>query len=70
VDNLINMKSMFQDCKSLCSIPNISKWNTKKVNNMNNIFNNCLSLSFLPDINYISDDCSECIQAMNKLNAK
>ena len=41
---------MFNNCKSLSSLPDISKWNTSNVENMSSIFNNCESLSSLPDI--------------------
>ena len=51
-DNAIDMSYMFSNCKSLLSLPNISKW---KINNDNlistsHIFNNCNSLLSLPDI--------------------
>ena len=38
------------DCKSLISLPDISKWNTKDVTDMSYMFYNCSSLSSLPDI--------------------
>ena len=41
---------MFSYCSSLSSLPDISKWNTSKVNNMNDMFRYCSSLSSLPDI--------------------
>ena len=44
------MSFMFSGCKSLLSLPDISKWNTNKVTNMSNMFENCSSLSSLPNI--------------------
>ena len=44
------MSSMFRGCTSLNSLPDISKWNTRNVNNMSFMFYNCLSLKSLPDI--------------------
>ena len=41
---------MFSNCKSLSSLPDISKWNTNNVTNMCSLFYNCKSLSSLPDI--------------------
>ena len=41
---------MFSGCKSLLSLPNISKWNTSNVTNMSCLFDKCNSLSSLPDI--------------------
>ena len=32
------MRSMFRDCNSLKSLPDISKWDTKNVNNMSDMF--------------------------------
>ena len=41
---------MFNNCGSLSSLPDISKWNTNNATNMNSLFSNCTSLSSLPDI--------------------
>jgi len=41
---------MFNECSSLESLPDISKWNTSKIINMNNLFCKCLSLKRFPDI--------------------
>ena len=41
---------MFRECLYLSSLPDISKWNTKKVTNMSGMFFNCSFLSILPDI--------------------
>ena len=48
--NVNNMSSMFYECKSLISLPDISKWNTSNVNGMGNMFYGCNSLLSLPDI--------------------
>ena len=47
---ITNMGSMFYDCSSLNSLPDISKWNTQNVTAMNSMFNNCSSLNSLPEI--------------------
>ena len=44
------MESVFYECSSLISLPNISKWNTNKVNNMNFMFKGCSKLDSLPDL--------------------
>ena len=49
-NRIINMNSMFSGCKSLISLPDISKWNTSNVNNMRYMFSYCKSLKSLPDI--------------------
>ena len=41
---------MFYYCRSLSSLPDISKWNTKNANKINKMFYYCISLSSLPDI--------------------
>ena len=41
---------MFYDCKSLVSLPDISKWNVSKVTNMKALFYGCESLQCFPDI--------------------
>ena len=41
---------MFRSCRSLSSLPDISKWNTNNVKNICQIFYECSSLSSLPDI--------------------
>ena len=47
---IIDMSSMFDNCKSIVSLPDISEWNTKNVNNMSRMFAVCQSLKSLPDI--------------------
>ena len=44
------MNSMFCNCKSLLSLPDISKWDTGNVNNMICMFCGCSSLTSLPDL--------------------
>ena len=44
------MNNIFKDCILLSSLPDISKWNTEKVQIMSGMFNGCKSLSSLPDI--------------------
>ena len=41
---------MFSGCKSLSSLPDISKWNTNNVTDMREMFSGCKSLSSLPEI--------------------
>ena len=50
ITNVTNMSYMLDNCNSLFSLPDISKWNTSNVNNMSSMFYNCNSLSSLPDI--------------------
>ena len=38
INNVVKMASLFNECKSLTSLPDISKWNTNNVIIMNNIF--------------------------------
>ena len=35
---------MFRDCKSLKSIPDLSKWNTLRITDISKLFYNCSSL--------------------------
>ena len=44
------MDYMFAYCKSLSSLPDISKFDTEKITTMCGIFYFCSSLSTLPDI--------------------
>ena len=50
INRIIDASYMFCGCVSLRHIEDISKWNTKNVNNMTCMFNSCLSLKLLPDI--------------------
>ena len=47
---------MFDNCSSLLSLPDISKWNTINVNDMSSIFYNCSLLISLPDISKWNSD--------------
>jgi surface protein len=44
------MRNMFSGCSSLSSLPDISSWNTSKVENMKYMFAGCKLLKSLPDI--------------------
>ena len=47
---ITNSYCMFRGCKSLISLPDISKWNTSNVEDMDFMFDGCNSLISLPDI--------------------
>ena len=54
---------MFDECKSLSVMPDISKWNFSKDGNMSNMFSFCLSLVTLPDISkWKVDNCYLMVQ--------
>ena len=42
------MSYIFQNCSSLSSLPDISKWNTNNVANMENMFYGCSSELYNP----------------------
>ena len=44
------MSDIFNGCRSLKSLPDISKWDTKNVTDMSEMFYWCTSLNSLPDI--------------------
>jgi len=48
--NVTDMSFMFDECSSLLSFPDISKWKTNNIINMKAIFADCSSLTSLPDI--------------------
>ena len=50
INNVTDMRYMFEGCSSLSSLPDISKWNTNNVTNMSSMFYECSSLLSLPDI--------------------
>ena len=50
IENIIDMSNMFYGCKSLLSLPDISKWNTINVTNMSYMFYGCELILSLPDI--------------------
>ena len=47
---ITNSHCMFRGCKSLISLPDISKWNTSNVKYMNGMFSECNSIISLPYI--------------------
>ena len=49
-NSITHAEEMFYGCKSLLSLPDISKWDAKNVTNIDNIFYGCCSLQSLPDI--------------------
>ena len=49
-EGIDDISSIFDECKSLVSISDISKWNISKVTKMDKLFNKCISLKSLPDI--------------------
>ena len=50
IDNVKDMSSMFNECSSLLSLPDISKLNIENVIDISNMLYRCSSLSSLPDI--------------------
>jgi len=48
--DISNMNNIFNNCISLSSLTDLSKWDTINVNNMSYIFCNCYKLELLPDI--------------------
>ena len=49
-NSISNMIFIFYECKSLISLPDISKWNITNITNMSCLFFQCKSLISLPDI--------------------
>ena len=68
------MDYMFRGCKSLISLPDISKWNTSNVSYMEGMFEGCESLISLPDISKWDtsrirmDMFDECHSLINLIN--
>ena len=50
INNCINIRDMFCKCRSLQSLPDILKLDTKNVTDISNMFRGCRSLQSLPDI--------------------
>ena len=44
------MISLFYQCRSLKSLPDISKWKTDSLIDITSIFEGCSPLKYLPDI--------------------
>ena len=38
---VIVMSGLFNNCRALLSLPDISEWNTSNVNDMSDMFSNC-----------------------------
>ena len=45
----IKIKNMFNECNSLISLPDISKWNISNINNKEDIFYNNLNCLSIPN---------------------
>ena len=52
INNVINASYMFSWCKSLISLPDISKWNTNNVTDMSFMFCGCKSLKMVGNKNF------------------
>ena len=52
-----DMSYMFNNCRSLSSLPDISKWNTNNDTNMSNMFSYCRLVTSLPDISKWNTEC-------------
>ena len=50
IDRINDYYCMFLECKSLYSLPDISKLNTKNAKSFRSMFNGCDSLEILPDV--------------------
>ena len=63
---ITNMNSMFYECSSLQSLPDISKWDTKNVTDMSYMFYHCSSLGSLPDISkWDTKNVLTCVLCLN-----
>ena len=50
IDNIEDMGQMFDNCNTLLALPDMSKWNIRKVNNLSQMFHKCSTLLYLPDM--------------------
>jgi len=50
INNITDMSHMFDGCNSILELPDISEWDTSKVNNMSYMFRECELISSLPDL--------------------
>ena len=50
INKVTKMNCIFNECKSLISLPDISQWNTSNIKDMKNMFAGCTSLTNLSDI--------------------
>jgi len=46
----LNISNLFNNCSSLSSLPDISKWDINRPIIMNNIFNGCFSILNVPEM--------------------
>ena len=60
---MLNQCILCFNCKSLITLPDLSKWNINQVDNMCHMFHGCLSLAYLPNIS--SWSCSWVIDIFN-----
>ena len=51
INNIINMSSMFENCRYIRSLSGLNKINTSRVINMKNMFSGCSELIGLPNMN-------------------
>ena len=57
--NIVNINNLFNKCSSLIYIPDISRWNTKKINKVIMPFEESLSSYSFSDKNVQKSDYSE-----------
>ena len=50
MSNVFTMIAMFRECKSIEVMPDISKWDTRKVEDMSEMFKDCIKLKEKPNI--------------------
>ena len=50
IDKITDMSYLFDGCKSLLALPDISEWDTSKITNMCALFNGCVFLISISDI--------------------
>ena len=50
IANVIDISQLFENCKLLSKLPEISKWDISNVKNTHALFRGCINLSQLPDI--------------------
>ena len=64
VSQISNMSSMFNNCKCLISLPDISEINTLIVTDMSSMFKGCTSLTSLPDLSHWDTSNVENMESM------
>jgi len=50
INNITNTNNVFEECSSLVSIHNITKWDTSKIVESNNMFKGCSPSLNIPNI--------------------